>query len=310
MTPPPAAAVAETLPRTRRPSRRTPAPRPRRVSGPAAPARRSAPARRTAAAGTAAAGGTSVRVASGRPASGRTAAARPANPPGLALRAFAVYERVADSQLLDRLARGRLWIGLLAFALIGIVAMQLMVLKLNTGIGATLAREAALQRDNAQLGIQSSTGSGEARIEPLAAATGMTFAPPGSVHFVTSNPATDVSRAAQALAAPIPPHEASASSYENGGEASGGSSEATPSEASSGEASAGGGEASAASASGSAGSAAATEASTGQSAGSAEATGGSSGSSTASSAPAAEASSAPATGGATGAAGGVAAGHE
>jgi hypothetical protein len=158
---------------------------------------------------------------------------------------------VSDSALLDRLVRGRLWIGLLAFALIGIVAMQLMVLKLNTGIGATLAREAALQRSNAQLGIEAATGSGEGRIEPLAAATGMTFAPSGGVHFVASSPAGDISRAAAALAAPIQPHESLASSEtvsvssepassqsstgvaESSGESSTGSGEATSGEATS-----------------------------------------------------------------------------
>jgi hypothetical protein len=148
----------------------------------------------------------------------------------LAVRALAAYERVADSALLDRLVRGRLWIGLLAFALIGIVAMQLMVLKLNSGIGATLEREAALQRTNAQLGIEAATGSGEGRIEPLAAATGMTFAPSGSVHFVASNPTSDVSRAATALAAPIQPHESSAAAAEaqaGSGEAGAGAGAAT-----------------------------------------------------------------------------------
>jgi hypothetical protein len=146
----------------------------------------------------------------------------------LALRAIGLYERVCDSALLDRLVRGRLWIGLLAFSLIGIVAMQLMVLKLNNGIGATLQRAAALQRANAQLGIEAATGSGEGRIEPLAAATGMTFAPPGSVHFVTSSPAADIARAAAVLAAPIQPHEYTASSAE----AAGGSGQAAGGEAS------------------------------------------------------------------------------
>ena len=224
---PPAAAVAEALPRHRTAPRRTPVRHPRRISGPARPAR---PAPRTA--------------------------SRP-DDHGLALRAIEAYERVSDNALLDRLVRGRLWIGLLAFALIGIVAMQLMVLKLNTGIGATLAREAALQRSNAQLGIEAATGSGEGRIEPLAAATGMTFAPSGSVHFVASRPTSDISRAAAALAAPIQPHESlagsesgsafgeaassqsSSGSTESSGESSTGSGEATSSEAGSNEAGSG-----------------------------------------------------------------------
>jgi hypothetical protein len=221
---PPAAAVAEALPRHRTAPRRAPARHPRRISGPARPSR---PAPRTAP---------------------RT------DDHGLALRAIGAYERVSDNALLDRLVRGRLWIGLLAFALIGIVAMQLMVLKLNTGIGATLAREAAFQRSNAQLGIEAATGSGEGRIEPLAAATGMTFAPSGSVHFVASSPTSDIGRAAAALAAPIQPHESvagsesgsasgeaassrsSGGSAESSGEASTGSGEATSNEASSNEA--------------------------------------------------------------------------
>jgi len=188
---PPAGALAEALPRHRLPPRRTPVRHPRRISGPATrPARQASPTLR--------AGSAAVPRSRTAPGTGS---------PGLALRALAAYERVADSALLDRLVRGRLWIGLLAFALIGIVAMQLMVLKLNSGIGATLEREAALQRTNAQLGIEAASGSGEGSIEPLAAATGMTFAPSGSVHFVASDPTSDVSRAAAALAAPIQPHE-------------------------------------------------------------------------------------------------------
>jgi hypothetical protein len=152
------------------------------------------------------------------------------------VRAIGLYERVCDSVLLDRLVRGRLWIGLLAFSLIGLVAMQLLVLRLNNGIGATLERAAALQRANAQLGIEAATGTGEGRVAPLAAATGMVFAPPGSVHFVASSPTSDVSRAAAVLAAPIQPHEYVASGAEQApvgsteagsGEASSASGEAT-----------------------------------------------------------------------------------
>jgi type IV secretory pathway TrbL component len=109
---------------------------------------------------------------------------------------------------LDRLIHGRLWIGLLAFSLIGIVAMQLVVLKLNTGIGHTLTREATLQRENAQLGIEDSMYSAESRVAPLAAAAGMTLAPPGTVHFVQAVP-TDVARAAATLATPIQPSASS-----------------------------------------------------------------------------------------------------
>ncbi len=186
MTPP---AAAEALRRTRPGTRRVPVRHPRRVSGPARPNHAARPAR------------------SAQP----PRSARVDTPPrGLALRVLGLYARIADSSLLDRLVRGRLWIGLLAFALIGIVAMQLMVLKLNAGIGATLTREAALQRANAQLGIEAATVGGEGRVEPLAAAQGMTFAAPGSVHFVASSPA-DVNEAAAVLARPVQPRESEAS---------------------------------------------------------------------------------------------------
>jgi hypothetical protein len=95
--------------------------------------------------------------------------------------------------------------------------MQLLVLKLNTDVGAALQRAAGLQRANAQLRIEAATGSGEGRIEPLAAATGMTFAPSGSVHFVASDPAADVARAASVLSQPIQPHESTSATPEAGG---------------------------------------------------------------------------------------------
>jgi hypothetical protein len=127
-------------------------------------------------------------------------------------------ERISSSFVLDRLMRGRVWIGLLAFALIGIVAMQLVVLKLNTGIGDKLQREALLQRENAELGIENSMYSSESRIAPLAAVTGMTFAPAGTVHFVTASP-DDLSQAASVLSS-VPQPEAT--------EGAGESSEAAP----------------------------------------------------------------------------------
>jgi hypothetical protein len=122
--------------------------------------------------------------------------------PGIALRAAGALEGISGSALFDRLIRGRAWIGLLAFALIGMVAMQLLVLELNTGIGRTLTRVAQLQRENAQLDIENSTYSAENRVAPLAAASGMKLAPAGTVHFVAASPA-DVSRAATSLSAPI-----------------------------------------------------------------------------------------------------------
>jgi hypothetical protein len=156
--------------------------------------------------------------------------------PGIALRTVAAFEGISSSSLLDRLIRGRAWIGLLAFALIGIVTMQLLVLELNRGIGHTLGRMAVLQRENAQLSIEDSTYSAESRVAPLAAAAGMTLAPPGAVHFVTASP-TDVAHASRALSTAIQPPAGNQleSTEAHGGEAEPSAGTTTRSAASTGE---------------------------------------------------------------------------
>jgi hypothetical protein len=191
MTPP--AGAARSVNRVAPGKRRAPARHPRRISGPA----------RSSAGAAVALQAPGIALPRQRPARARTAPVRKprivANP-GIALRAAEGLRSLSDSSLLDRLIRGRLWIGMLAFALIGIVAMQLLVLDLNTGVGRSLAREALLQRENAQIGIEDSMASAGERVEPAAVAAGMTMAAPGTLHFVVASPA-DVERAAAALAA-------------------------------------------------------------------------------------------------------------
>jgi hypothetical protein len=226
---PPATATARSAARVAPGTRRTPVRSPRRISGPASPARAAAtmpapgialPRRRPA---------TQPRR---RPARDPTYRRARESSAGIALRALGALEDISASALFDRLIRGRLWIGLLAFALIGMVAMQLLVLKLNTGIGHTLERVAQLQRANAQLGIENSTSSAESRIAPSATTAGMTLAPVGTVHFVAAN-RSDVARAASVLAAPIQASASTQSTETSNGasEQSGGPSEATPTEA-------------------------------------------------------------------------------
>jgi hypothetical protein len=167
MTPPAAAAAPAVRPR------RAPAPRgPRRVSGPARPARPSvAP----------------------RPARSRTREG------GLALGFVSALEALAQHRLLDRLIRGRAWIFVVAFALIGIVALQLGLLKLNGGIGRALEREGLLQRQNAALSIENSELAAGERVEARAGKLGMTFAPAGSMRFLSAGSHVEASKAAGAL---------------------------------------------------------------------------------------------------------------
>jgi hypothetical protein len=169
MTPPAAAAAPTVRPR------RAPAPRgPRRVSGPARPARPSvAP----------------------RPARSRTRTREG----GLALGFVSALEALAQHRLLDRLIRGRAWIFVVAFALIGIVALQLGLLKLNGGIGRALEREGLLQRQNAALSIENSELAAGERVEARAGKLGMTFVPAGAMRFLSAGSHAEAAKAAGAL---------------------------------------------------------------------------------------------------------------
>lgn len=206
MTPPAAAAPAV------RP-RRAPAPRgPRRISGPARPA-----------------------TAPRRPATGVAA-----DRTGLVVGLLSALESLAQHRLLDRLIRGRVWIGLVAFALIGIVTLQLGLLKLNGGIGRALEHEALLQRENAALSIENSELAAGPRVERGAAKLGMAFVPAGALRFLSAGGHGDAAKAAASLAGAAraaaqarEAHAAEAASSGSGeaseGEAS--SEAATPSEA-------------------------------------------------------------------------------
>ncbi len=184
MTPPPAvAATPAGRPRSvpRRPAR---APAPRRVSG---------PAKRKASSGDPAARARPHTYVRGG------ALALPA-PRGLAAGLLEALTGISRNRGLDRLIRGRAWIALLAFALIGIVAMQLWVVKLGVGIGRALEHEGLLQRENATLSIEDAKLSSGERVEQLAAARGMVVAPPGALHFETARGGLDARLAAAALA--------------------------------------------------------------------------------------------------------------
>lgn len=220
-----AAAAPAIAPRRTTSPRRTPAAprRPRRVSGPAHPA-------------------SPTRNPSRSPSRAQSRAwAGPAHALGLA-------EAVATHRLLDRLIRGRVWIGVIAFALIGIVTMQLFLLKLNAGIGRSLVRETLLQRENATLSAENSEAAAGEQIETQAEHAGMELIPAGALGFLSSHPSSDVSKAAAALSAPISTAmstggEATGSSTSTTGEAtassitSAGEAAAAPSSASTGEAS-------------------------------------------------------------------------
>jgi cell division protein FtsL len=154
-----------------------PRPRPRRVSGPIQPVRRLRPAARPT----------------------------PAAQDGLVIGLIEAVESLSTHRLLDRLIRGRMWIGLLAFALIGIVTLQLGLLKLNSGIGRAIERSAKLQTENAALSIENSELASGDRVEAQAERLGMKLVAIDGLHFLASHARGDVAHAAAALREPVHP---------------------------------------------------------------------------------------------------------
>ena len=131
---------------------------------------------------------------------------RPSDQPGvrapLAVRSAGFIRSLPDHALLDRIIRGRYWIPLLGVLLVGIVAMQVEVLKLNAGIGRALERSTSLQNRNEQLRAAVARGADDQRIESIAAHMGMVMAPPAAIRFLGHDPIADVGKAISSIHAP------------------------------------------------------------------------------------------------------------
>jgi hypothetical protein len=201
--------------------------KPRHGSTPAAGGRTTAPkARRTATATarTATARTAAARTATARTAAGQHAPARRSTAPRaprrvsgplggrireqpavrvpLAARSAALIRAIPDHALLDRVVRGRAWIPLLGVLLVGIVAMQVEVLKLNAGIGLNLSRSSALQTRNERLRIAVAGEADDQRIESTAARMGMEMAQPAATRFLQRATAADVAKAVANIRTP------------------------------------------------------------------------------------------------------------
>lgn len=89
-----------------------------------------------------------------------------------------------DSPFIDRLLAGRVWVAVVAIALIGIVFMQVSLLRLNAGIGESVERQASLERQNAAFRAEVSALSAGPRIQEVANRLGMVMAPAGDVRYL------------------------------------------------------------------------------------------------------------------------------
>jgi cell division protein FtsL len=116
-----------------------------------------------------------------------------------------VFERLRglpDHRVIDRLLRGRAWICLVGVALMGIVAMQVSLLKLNSGISRAVETTATLERQNS--GLEASIArlaSGE-RIRAAADKRGMVTPGAGEVRYLRVRSGDDARRAARRMRAP------------------------------------------------------------------------------------------------------------
>jgi hypothetical protein len=182
VTPPAATAAARRA--VAAPARRVgPAPRPaRRVSGPARPARPVAVPRRRAA---------------------RSADRTDGFAVGARARALVWLRTLPDHRLLDRLIGGRVWIVLLGTLLVGIVTMQLTLLRWNAGIGRAVARSTQLEQRNAALRLSISQLSDSQRILALATQAGFVMPPQGSPRFVAASE-SDAAKALTTMRVPDP----------------------------------------------------------------------------------------------------------
>jgi cell division protein FtsL len=145
--------------------------------------------------------------------------------------ALAALRRLSDARLLDRLLRGRAWIAIIAAALLGIVFMQVSLLKLNAGISRAVAQSDALTRQNAELRGEISGLDADTRIQAAAGQTGLVMPAAGDVRYLDARQA-DAARAARSITAPDQARadaiQAQIESQAAAGTAAGAASTATP----------------------------------------------------------------------------------
>ena len=126
----------------------------------------------------------------------------PPSPAAVARRTGAFVVSLPESSLLDRVVRGRIWIPLLGVLLVGIVATQVEILKLNAGAGGAVAQTTTLQSRNDALRASVTGLANQQRIETIAAQHGMVMAPPDSIKFLHPGGSGYVRAAAAGIRAP------------------------------------------------------------------------------------------------------------
>jgi cell division septation protein DedD len=107
---------------------------------------------------------------------------------------------LADSGLVHRLTRGRLWIGALTTLLVGIVSLNVLALSFNASSSKVGTQADALDREISALRAKIATnGASNQRVQVAAANLGLIVPEPGSVGYLRPSP-DDAAVAAKRLA--------------------------------------------------------------------------------------------------------------
>jgi hypothetical protein len=110
---------------------------------------------------------------------------------------------VSASRAMDRLVRSRLWIAIIALGLTGLVAMQVSLLKLNSGIGRAVQASSTLERSNSAMRADISRMSAGDQIQQQAQAAGLQLPAPSDITYLRAGDArADAASAAQTMSAP------------------------------------------------------------------------------------------------------------
>src|SRR3954454_7464375 len=110
--------------------------------------------------------------------------------------------RLPDHRMVDRLLRGRAWIWIVGILLGGIVAMQVSLLKLNSGISRAVEASATLEPQNAALESSIARLSSGERIRAGAERAGMVFPPAADERHLSVRTSRAATLATKRMTAP------------------------------------------------------------------------------------------------------------
>jgi hypothetical protein len=105
---------------------------------------------------------------------------------------------MADSGLVLRLTRSRLWIGALGSLLVGIVALNVAALSFNASSSKTAALSDELLSENSALRAQIENGLSNDRLQEAALRLGLIVPEPGAISYLEPKPG-DAAAAAERL---------------------------------------------------------------------------------------------------------------